>query len=173
MIYKIAITGPESTGKSSLSKALAEHFNTIWVPEYARDFVDETGGEYKYEDIEFIARKQAQLEEEAMAKTNKILFCDTDALVTKVWSEFVFNKCSPWIEERYNQNTYQLYLLCDVDIEWQYDPLREHPNERQELFDIYHKHLSASNFNFAVVSGQNSERVSNAIQLVESFLKSI
>lgn len=98
------------------------------------------------------------------------LFCDTDLLVTKVWSEFKYGKCDPWILEQVNIHRYDLYLLCDIDLPWQDDPLREHPDKRKELFDIYHRHLLEMKVDFVIVAGIGDRRLENAIKAISGRL---
>lgn len=164
---KIAITGPESTGKTSLAQNLAKEFKTLCTSEFARNYLDEINRPYEFEDIEIIAKNQRKLEDDLLPKANKILFCDTDMLVTKIWSEFVYGKCSPWITKEFEANRYNLYLLCNIDIEWEYDPQREHPHKRQELFDIYKNTLEAYKFPYIIVNGTGNQRVQNAIKAIQ------
>lgn len=159
----IAITGPESTGKSWLSEQLAIHFNTLSVAEYAREYIENLERPYDFNDIELIAKKQLQLEEQAICRANKILFVDTDFFVTKIWSEFVFQKCSPWIINQLQVHTYDLHLLCDIDLPWEYDPQREHPDKRQELFELYKSELTKSNRPFEIVTGNGEARLHSAL----------
>jgi NadR type nicotinamide-nucleotide adenylyltransferase len=166
-VIKIAITGPESTGKTSLAENLAKHFDTIYTFEFARHYLDEINRPYIFEDIEFMAKKQKEIEDEMLPKANKILFCDTDILVTKIWSEFVFNKCSPWIQKEFLSNHYDLYLLCNIDIEWEYDPQREHPHKRQELFNLYENTLEKHNFPYHIIHGEGNQRIENAIRVIQ------
>jgi NadR type nicotinamide-nucleotide adenylyltransferase len=167
---RISITGPESTGKSVLAKQLAEHYRTLWVPEYSREYLDDLGRPYGYEDIAIIAKGQLEKENRQAANCRGILFCDTDFLVTLIWSRFKYGKCDPWIEEMVNSHRYDLYLLCDIDLPWEFDALRENPGERKQLFGLYHGELERMNVNFAVVSGTGSDRLRNAILAIEERL---
>ncbi|MFC2102038.1 AAA family ATPase [Bacteroidota bacterium] len=176
MIRRVAITGPESTGKSILASQLAEHFETAWVPEFAREYIDQLGRPYEESDILAIAKGQLKLEKERerelLAKTGKpkeqYLFCDTEGLVTKIWSDVKFGRCNPWILHQIGTNPFDLYLLCYIDIPWEYDPQREHPEMREQLFTLYHNELLERNLNFRVVSGLGEERLNNAIKFVET-----
>ncbi len=170
MLKKIAITGPESTGKSDLAKALARHYYAQWVPEYAREYIDNLNRPYRYEDIEQIAKGQLEIEKRKAATATNLLFCDTEFLVTKIWSEYVFGQCSQWILDQVKWHTYDLYLLMDIDLPWQYDPQREHPHKREELFGIYKQELVNNGFDFRIVSGYGTKRVSNAIQYVDDLI---
>jgi len=169
-MMKISITGPESTGKSWLAKRLAEHYSTAWVPEFARTYLEEIGRPYTYEDILYIAQQQ-QNSEVIAGQHAGLLFCDTDFCVTSIWCNVKYGQCHPWIETELDKNEYGLYLLCDIDLPWQYDPLREHPEMRRELFGMYHKLLSEKHFNFRIVKGKDEDRLQNAIRFVDEFLE--
>ncbi len=171
MIKRIAITGPESTGKSNLAKSLALHYNTRLVPEFAREFIDKLNREYNERDLLSIAKGQFETEEKISNKANEYLFVDTDFLVMKIWSLHKYGKCDPWIINKFENHQYDLYLLCDVDLPWQPDPQREHPDIRQYLFDWYLKELSNANLNYKIVSGTGEKRVENAIKFVSNTFK--
>ena len=170
MIRRIAITGPESTGKSMLAEELAAHYETVWVPEYAREYLEILGKPYGEKDILLIARGQLAAEESLAGKANRFLFCDTELLVTKIWSDVKYSRCHPWILETIEKQRYDLYLLCDIDLPWQYDPLREHPDQRQFLFDLYYRELNERKFPFGVVHGTGPDRMKNAARLIERFI---
>jgi len=170
MIKRIAITGPESTGKSWLSKRLADYFDTVWVEEYAREYLETNGADYHYEDIVKIAKGQKAREDALINKANKLLFSDTEPLVTKIWSEVVFNKCDPWIENEIATHPYDLYLLCYPDLPWEFDPLRENPDNRLELFELYLKELSTRGYNFKIVKGVGEERFEKAVRFVKEMI---
>lgn len=169
MIRKIAITGPESTGKSVLAEQLANHYKTVWVPEYAREYLEFLGEPYQEKDIVLIAQGQMLSEGSQIGKADNFLFCDTELLVTKIWSEVKYNRCDPWILKTIEAHRYDLYLLCDIDLPWQYDPLREHPHQRQYLFDLYYNELNNRGFNFAVIRGTGNERFRNAVEAIQNF----
>jgi len=169
MIRKIAITGPESTGKSMLAEQLASHYLTVWVPEYAREYLASHGPTYTEHDILEIAKGQVANEEKIMAGAGVYCFCDTELIVTKIWSEVKYNRCDPWILTGIEKRPYDLYLLCDIDLPWQYDPLREHPDQRKFLFDLYYLELSTRNLPFRVVNGIGPVRLANAINIIDSF----
>ena len=183
-IQKIVVLGPESTGKSTLCSALAAHYQTIWTPEYARAFLSKNGTKYTYDDLLTIAKGQIQKEEEALASLNKNtvdqptpkisnkLILDTDMYVMKVWCEYVFNNCHHYILEQINQRSYDLYLLCDIDLPWAADEMREYPDAgpRIELFTIYKELLINQNTPWGIVSGTGAQRTTNAIQLIEQYL---
>ena len=129
MLRRIVILGPESTGKSTLCTELATHYNTLWVPEYARQYLTENGLRYTYDDLLVIARKQLALEDEFAQKLNSgLLFIDTNMYVMKVWCEFVFGRCHQWILDRIAERPYDLYLLCNTDLPWEVQEMREYPD---------------------------------------------
>ena len=171
MLKKISITGPESTGKSELAKQLAKHYYTVYVPEYAREHLKDIGRNYTLEDIEKITKGQLLWEGQFEISTNKtLLFCDTDPLVTKIWSEVVFGKCPEWIEEMFIEHQYDLYLLCYPDLEWQPDVLRENPDNRKYLFQLYEEALKAQKFPYAIIKGTGDQRLKNAVNFVDELL---
>jgi len=170
MLFKnrISITGPESCGKSALSVELAKYYNTKYVEEVSRSYLKGKAN-YSYNDIISIAKLQLKKEEENA--NNELLFCDTDILVNKIWINYVYNKTDKWIEDNFLQHEYGLYLLCYPDLEWQYDPLRENPNNREELFVLYESELKSAGFNYKIVKGQGEKRLRNAIDIIDDYLK--
>lgn len=168
MMKKIVIIGPECTGKSTLTKALANHFNSPYIREYAREHIDSLDRNYQRDDILTIAQKHIELEDN-IKPNSKYLFLDTDLIACKVWSEFKYGQCHPWILEQIEKLYYDHYLLCDIDIPWINDGLREHPNHRKELFDIYTKELTDLNKSFSVISGEH--RLQDSIDFLLSLDK--
>ena len=168
---KIAVTGPESTGKSILSEQLAAHYNTVWVPEYARSYIDNIARPYDKDDILLIARGQLDEERRKYETADRYLFCDTELIVTKIWSEVKYGTCDAWILEKIQSNKYDLFLLCNIDLPWEEDPQREHPHRRKFLFDLYKNELTARDFPFFVISGAGSDRLVNAIKAIETFFR--
>ncbi len=171
MLKRVSITGPESTGKSKLAAWLAEVYQTTWVPEYARAYLEKNGPRYALEDVVAIARGQLERENRAARKAKKVLFCDTDPLVTKIWCEVVFGVCPGWIEKQFTTHRYDLYLLCYPDLRWEPDPLRENPDNRMELFALYRKVLEENGMPYRVVKGWGPERFENARTFVEEIVK--
>lgn len=162
---KVVIIGPESTGKSTLAAQLAAQYNTIWCPEFARDYLLTHGRDYTFNDLLTIAQGQVALEDATAAKArNGLYFVDTDMYVLKVWCEVVFNDCHTWILKQVVQRPCHLYLLCNTDLPWVQDGLREYPDEamRQRLFKMYTDVLVNSGVPWAVVSGQHTERLQTA-----------
>lgn len=171
MLKKIVIVGPESTGKSTLCNQLAEHFGTIWCPEYARAYLDEHGTDYSFESLLTIAKGQWHLDRQHVEKAEQFLFVDTDQYVMKVWCEYVFNRCHAWILDRIVDQHADLYLLCKPDLPWTYDPMREYPDERprQELYHIYKDLLINQHVPWVEITGSYDERLNVAVNAVNRF----
>ncbi|MBU2651814.1 MAG: ATP-binding protein [Bacteroidetes bacterium] len=164
---RIAITGPESTGKSELAKTLAQHYSTLWVPEYAREYLENIHRPYNEDDILLIAKEQKIREDKTLRMAKRFLFCDTEALVTKIWSIVKYGHCDPWILDQINSNPHDLYLLCNIDLPWEEDPLREHPDKREYLFNLYVNELKVNKLPYGLVSGFGVNRLQNAINIIE------
>jgi len=176
--YKIAVIGPESTGKTSLCVALAQHFNAFYTVEYARSFIVQNGNTYYKDDLPIIAKGQQQLElqkiEEMLSERNEnsntlLLFCDTDLHVIRIWSEIVFNECDRKILDMITETPYDLYLLCKPDIPWIYDAQREHPDPqmREKIFHYYLDMLVYQNKPWEVISGNFETRLTTALAVVQ------
>ncbi|MEI8007610.1 MAG: ATP-binding protein [Bacteroidota bacterium] len=170
-LRKIAITGPESTGKSMLASDLAVFYGTAWVPEYARRYLEVHGPAYREEDILTIAKGQFEHETAAEASASKYLFCDTEFIVTKIWSEVKYGRCHPWILNQIAEHRYDLFLLCDIDLPWEFDPLREHPGMRKELFELYCRELDSRGLPYAVINGTGIDRLYNAVSRIHEYFK--
>lgn len=180
MVKKIVIIGPESTGKSTLCEQLAAYYNTVWVREYAREYLLKNGTEYSFENLLEIAKGQIENEElgiknweatnqKLQTKNQKPVFIDTDMYVMKVWSEFVFEKCHHWILNRIVERKYDLYLLCNIDLPWVKDELREYPDlvSRQKLYHHYKDIMLNQNVPWVDISGNYEERLEKAIAAVD------
>jgi len=169
MPHKIVVIGPESTGKSTLSKSLAEYFKCPWVPEYAREYLEKLEGQYTYDDLLEIAKGQINEEEMAIKKTENLVICDTDLHVIKVWSQHKFEKVHPWVEQQITNRKYDLYLLTDIDIPWQDDLQREHPEpeQRKYFMEIYRNVVIDSGIPYKVISGSIEERRKKSIEFIE------
>lgn len=174
-VKKIVIIGPESTGKSTLCAALAAHYKTVWAKEYAREYLLKNGTNYTFEDIDNIAAGQLREEEAAVQKASagSAVFIDTDLYVIKVWSEFVFNKCNNRWLTQIARRKYDLYLLCNTDLPWVKDELREYPDmkTRETLFLYYKDLLINQHVPWALVSGSAEERLPNAVKAVDQLLR--
>jgi len=197
---KIVIIGPESTGKSTLCSELATHFNTVWCPEYAREYLLKHGTDYSFEDLATIAQGQLKLEGKYVEKIRKtesqkdrklespdnnsstsglpdsrtsgLLFLDTDMYVMKVWCEFVFGKCHRFILDEIVNREYDLYLLCNTDLPWVKDELREYPDleTRETLFRIYKDLLINQSTPWVEIKGNDEARLQTAINAVNRLL---
>jgi NadR type nicotinamide-nucleotide adenylyltransferase len=170
---KIVILGPESTGKSTLSASLAQHFQCSWVPEFARRYLLDLGRPYNYDDLLIIAKGQLQAEDKmAREAKEKFLFIDTDMYVMKVWCEFVFGKCHSFILDQIVERKYDLYLLCNTDLPWVKDELREYPDleNRNKLFRIYKDLMINQHTPWVEISGRDEERLQQAISAVNHLL---
>lgn len=166
-MYKIAITGPESSGKTALTEALAKKLNVSFSKEYAREYLMERNGEYTIEDLDEIAKGQLINNQNYSEKENYFI-CDTEMLVMKIWSEFKYKKCSDFIQNALNNQKFDLYILCKPDIPWEDDPLRENSLDRGELYEIYLQELKKMNVLFIEVGGS----LENRLDLCLGFLKS-
>lgn len=175
-LIKVVLFGPESTGKTTLAQQLAQHFHTEWVPEYAREYLqDKWDREQKTcepKDLLPIAYGQMHLENQLAKTANKILVCDTDLLETKVYSETYYTgSCDPLLEKYALQNTYDLYLLTYVDTPWEADDLRDKPDEREEMFQYFKQALEKYDRNFVILKGDKAFRLSTAIQEIDKLFK--
>jgi NadR type nicotinamide-nucleotide adenylyltransferase len=170
MPKRILILGPESTGKSTLAEMLAQHYAEPWVPEVAREYLEKLDRPYNFEDLFQIGKQQMNLEDELALTATRFLFCDTDLRVIQVWSQHRYGKVDPWVLEEITRRTYDLILLCAPDLPWQEDPLREHPKleMRQHFFEVYQQLSEASGFSWVLISGDSAERLSTAIEAVDS-----
>ena len=171
-MLRVSLTGPESTGKSTLAARLAAHYGTAFAPEYAREYLAASGPHYIPEDLEEIARGQLAAAAEAERRAHRVVFHDTDLLVIKIWCEHSFGFCPEWILNCIDQQQYDLVLLMGVDLPWEPDPLREHPNLRQHFHQMYRRELQESISPFADISGTPAQRLEQACFLVDELLAS-
>lgn len=169
-IRKIVVIGPESTGKSTLAASLATHFDTVWVPEYAREFIDRLNRDYQESDLIDIAKGQIASEVNLEAQANNLLICDTNLLVLKIWSEYKYGACDQEILDLIKKRKYDLYLLTYIDVPWSDDPQREHPHLRDFFYSAYKNELAARNLPFVEIKGEFYERKKRAIEAIDSLL---
>lgn len=164
----IFVTGPEASGKSRLTEALGKKWNAPWVPEYAREYLSALDRPYQEEDILRIGQQQWKLQQNMQQLTRApFLFCDTGFLVLKIWMEFRYGKVHPWIEEQFVKTPAHVYLLCRPDIPWEPDPLREHPQQRAELFALYVESLEAYQKPYRIIEGTDfKERLDLALRSI-------
>ncbi len=182
---KIVIVGPESTGKSTLCEKLAAHYNTIWVKEYAREYLLTNGTVYTFDNLLDVAKGQLKLEEEGLTQMKmgadnytpsenggKPVFIDTDMYVLKVWCEFVFDKCHNWILNQIVDRKYDMYLLGNIDAPWVKDELREYPDLviREKLYHHYKDIMVNQQEPWVDICGNYDERLQKAIAAVDRLL---
>jgi len=171
-IKKIAVIGAESTGKTQLCEALAEHFDTTWVPEFARTYFNDSDiYNYSLADLEKIAARQYTMEKDLLKKARGILFCDTAILTLKIWAELEFGTCPETILKIMDENPYDFYLITNNEVEWEQDPLRLNKFSRDRIFTLNEEAVIKSGVSFAVVDGTGRERIQSAIRWVETFLE--
>ncbi|NER14561.1 AAA family ATPase [Leptobacterium flavescens] len=175
-IVKIVLFGPESTGKTTLSQQLARHYNTVWVPEYAREYLqNKWNNERKTcepEDLLPIAEGQIKLENDLATKASQVLICDTDLLETKVYSEaYYIGSCDPVLEKYALENTYDLYFLTYIDVPWVEDDLRDKPNERKQMFEHFRNALEKYDRPYILLKGDKKTRLETAVKAIDKLLK--
>ena len=169
-IKKIAVVGPECTGKSTISEQLAKHYSTVWVPEYAREYCSQLTSECTWEDEINMFKGQLELERTLLPQANDILICDTTFITVKIWCDYVFGKAPEEVLDELRRHPYDLYLLMDIDLPWQDDPLRDFPEKRPHFMKVWHKELRSLNANYSTISGSDSQRFLNAISTIDSYL---
>ncbi len=170
-ILKIAVVGPESTGKSTISAQLAAHYHTVWVPEFAREYCAALTEPCTWQDEINMFRGQLELEKSLLPKANKILICDTTFITVKIWSDQMFGKSPQEVLDELPKRPYDLYLLMDIDLPWQDDPLRDFPHLREHFMEVWHKELKSLDATYYLISGTDEERLRNAIEKIDQFLK--
>ena len=175
-VIKVVLFGPESTGKTTLSEQLARHYHTVWVPEYAREYLQNKWNDKRKtcepHDLLPIAEGQMQLENSLAQKATNVLICDTDLLETKVYSEaYYVGHCDPVLEKYAVQNTYDLYLLTNIDVPWVGDDLRDKPTERERMFTYFKDTLEKYNRNFITLTGDKKTRLKTAVEHIDQLIK--
>ena len=170
---KIAIVGSESTGKTTLAEQLSRHYNTPYVHEYAREFLEPREGVYGEEDLVDIAKGQIRLEQKIVNQGEKLLICDTNVLAIKIWSDFKYGRCDQWIQEEVTKLTHHFYFLMDIDVPWESDKLRENAasNDRLTLRTMHEKELENQGFSFLLLSGTKEKRFTKAVDVIDRMLK--
>lgn len=169
-IKKIAIVGPESTGKSTISAWLAKHYNTIWVPEYAREYCEKLTGPCTWQDEINMFYGQLELEASILPQANKLLICDTTFITVKIWSDHTFGRSPQEVLDELPQHPYDLYLLLDIDLPWEEDPLRDFPDLREHFMEVWHKELQALKARYVVILGTGQERYGRAVKAIDEFI---
>jgi NadR type nicotinamide-nucleotide adenylyltransferase len=170
---KIALLGAESTGKTTLCQQLAKHYHTLFVPEYARDYFNcHDINNYTIEDLDIIAKRQFELENQYITKANKVLICDTTLLTIKIWSLHKFNTVSDFISNSMPQMNYDFYLILNNDVTWIEDNQRKSKTIRDHIFEMNQTELDKINANYSILKGINQNRIDNAIAMIDLFLNS-
>ena len=172
-IKKIAIVGPESTGKSTMSAYLAEHYHTAWVPEFARGYCEKLTAAPTWQDEINMFNGQIALEQEFLPQANRILICDTTFITVKIWSDHTFGKSPQEVLDELPKHTYDLYLLLNIDLPWQDDPLRDFPHMREHFMAVWYKELDELKANHVLITGSDAERYQNAVNAIDGFLNHI
>jgi len=175
-LIKVVLYGPESTGKTTLSKQLAEHYNTLWVPEFMREYLQKKWDSKKKlvskVDLIPIAIGQLKLENEASQQVENLLICDTNLLELKVYSEYYYDGyCPSEIKNEATKSNYSIYLLTYIDTPWEPDILRDRPNNREEMFRIFETELKKHKFPYQILKGNEKERFENAVKIIDALLK--
>ena len=169
-IKKIAVVGPESTGKSTMSAYLANHYQTVWVPEFAREYCEKLTEPPTWQDEVNMFYGQLALEAEIAPKANKLLICDTTFITVKIWSDYTFGRSPQEVLDELPVHPYDLYLLLDVDLPWQEDPLRDFPHLREHFMQVWHEELQALSANYVVISGEGEKRYEAATRAIDEFI---
>ena len=174
-IIKIVLFGPESTGKTTLSKQLARHYNTVWAPEFAREYLQKKWNNERKtceaEDLVPIAIGQMKLENKLVKKADRVLICDTDLLETKVYSEEYYGGfVDPLLDKAAKNNKYDLYLLTFIDTPWEEDDLRDRPGLRREMFNAFENTLKKYNRPYILLDGNKETRLQNAVKAIDKLI---
>lgn len=159
---KIVLTGPESTGKSTLTKQLAKCFSAPYVSEIAREYILNLNRAYTYRDVVKIAELQLEIENKIMNSDHAYVFFDTDLIITKIWLMHCFGKCPDWLDDAIKNTAADIHLLCYYDLIWEPDPLRENPDIRPQLYEKYKSEIICFGLDYEVVKGVGEERFDNA-----------
>ncbi|MGB1104760.1 MAG: AAA family ATPase [Crocinitomicaceae bacterium] len=162
-MIRIAVTGPESSGKTSLCQALANHYKIAFIPEYARTYLEHTNGVYNQKDLDKIAQGQF---ESVITASGEIIISDTDFVVMEIWSIYKYQNASEYITELVKKDLFDLHILCAPDIPWEPDPLREKPNDREELFERYKSALEGYQKEFIIVQGNPKNRLIKSLEKI-------
>jgi NadR type nicotinamide-nucleotide adenylyltransferase len=167
---KIAVTGPESTGKSTLVQKLAAHYHAVYVPEYCRAYLEKKARSWIFEDVPVIAQGQIAAEDEVVATNSGMIFFDTELIAIKVWLALYGRECPDWIVAEIKQRKYDLVLLMDIDLPWIADDQRSNPDDREELFSLFKQNMAEFGIAYYIIKGQGETRTQNAIALVDALV---
>lgn len=166
MPLRIVVTGSECTGKTTLSQQLADRLGGLWLPEYSRRYVESVQRALTAADVEPIARGQMALEDASLLSRPQLIVQDTDLVSTVVYAEFYYGRCPPWIEEQAQLRLAPLYLICDIDIPWIPDGVRDQPNAREMIHARFVHTLERVGARAVLVSGLGPERLEHALTVV-------
>lgn len=170
-LIRVAVVGPESTGKSTIANELAAYFNTVCVPEFAREYCKDLDRNYTLEDEVNMFYGQLALEEQITPDAkNNLLICDTMVLTVKIWCDHLFGATPTPLLEEIGASSYDLYLLMDIDLPWEDDELRDFPNLREHFMSVWHQELQNIGAHYQVISGLGDKRFENAKKAVEKIL---
>ena len=172
---KVVVFGPESSGKTTLSRALASHYNVLWIEEFARDYLQEKWDLKKEvcskEDLLVIVKEQVNLENKLSSKANKVLLLDTNIITTVNWSITHFDGyCDPWIKKQTELLQYDHYLITNIDIPWVKDDLRDKPNERESMLSSLINQHDIRGLKYSIISGDIDERRSQSIDIIKNLI---
>ena len=174
-VRRVVISGPESTGKTTLARRLAEHYRTAWAPEYVRSYLEsrpprDPPSLVRFDDVAAIARGQLEAEEAAARAAERVLFCDTDLHSTKVYCEHYFGRCPEWIAQAARERLYDLHLLLGTELAWAPDPLRDRPHFREEMLSLFRRELEQARRSVVEIRGDWDERFAAAVRRVDALL---
>ena len=167
-MIRIAVTGPESSGKTTLCQSLSEHYNVEFIPEFARVYLEKTNGEYDQADLDKMGQGQLK---SILSSQNTLDICDSDFSVLEIWSNYKYGNVSDYINDLAKKDLFDLHILCTPDIPWEEDSLLENPDTRDLLFELYKKSLNKHNKNFIIVSGEHINRLENSLETIDLLLK--
>ena len=167
---KIVLTGPESVGKTTLTKYLSEYYKVPCIYEIARTYLNNNGIHYTQKDVLQIAKLQIKQEKELLKSKHNLIFIDTDLINIKIWLQVVYNNCPNWIDDYLKNYPASLHLLLYYDLPWEYDPLRENPNKRAELFEMYLTEIQQYKMPYVVIKGNFQQRNLMAVEAVEKII---
>jgi len=170
---RIVLTGPESTAKSTLTSHLAKEFNLPSAKEYARIHLENNGPHYDYPSLLELSRSHKAFQQANVPETAPSGFFDTDLINYKIWCEVVYGKCHPEIIQAMVSEAHHVYLLCYPDIQWEPDPLREHPNDRLMLFERHLTEIKRLGRPYSIIRGCGEERNRAAKDAASKWLSQI
>ncbi|MEZ4909978.1 MAG: ATP-binding protein [Saprospiraceae bacterium] len=167
----VVITGPESSGKTTLAQAISNEFDFCLVPELSRQILNQSNGEYDYGTIDIISKEQWKCQMNTTHQCIQVC-CDTDLLTSIIWGKVKYNKYESWWEATWLASQVDCFLLCTPDLEWEFDPLRENPFDRDHLFEIYKRYLEFHDAPYYIIDGMGEERLNKAIHFIQPYLRS-